>query len=176
MQNICKLFAIALLFMLTACGTSMYADREPEPELYSDSEDFYESLLTEMEYSDDQRELISTGRSMLGIPYIYGEQNIKRGFDCSGFTQYVYREALGINLPRTAKQMYGEGNPVYLREDLKAGDLVFFNLLGYDYSHVGIYIGNGRFFHASTNKKKIVIGNLKNEYFAKRYNGARRIL
>lgn len=176
MKRINKLAAILFLSLLTACGTTMHGDREPEPEVYYDAQDFYDSLLDELAYSDDQNNLISTGRSLLGYDYVWGGSTPDQGFDCSGFTQYVFKTALSQRLPRTAKEMAQTGQPVILREELRAGDLVFFNLLGYDYSHVGIYIGNGRFFHASTNKKKIVIGNIKHEYFAKRYNGARRVV
>jgi len=176
MKSLNKLFVVLFLFLLAACGTTMHGDREPEPELYYDSLDFYDSLLTEMAYSPDQRKLIDYGRTLLGKRYNLGGATPDNGFDCSGFTKYVYAKALGLRLPRTAREMAASGRPVYATQDLIAGDLVFFNLLGYDYSHVGIYIGNGRFFHASTNKGVIVIGNMKNEYFAKRYNSARRVL
>lgn len=176
MKRLNKLIAIIFLCTLAACGTSMHADREPEPEMYYDSQDFYDSLLTELAYTPQQKKLIDYGRTMLGSDYNYGGTTPNEGFDCSGFTGYVYSKALGLQLPRTAREMADTGRPIVLKEDLKAGDLVFFNLLGYDYSHVGIYIGNGRFFHASPSKGAIVIGNMKNEYFAKRYNGARRVL
>jgi cell wall-associated NlpC family hydrolase len=176
MKSLNTLIAVISLFLLAACGTTMHGDREPEPELYYDSQDFYDSLLTEMAYTPAQGKLIDYGRTLLGRHYNLGGATPGDGFDCSGFTKYVYVKALGLRLPRTAREMAASGKPVYAKEDLIAGDLVFFNLLGYDYSHVGIYIGNGRFFHASTNKGVIVIGNMKNEYFAKRYNGARRVL
>ncbi len=175
MKRLKKLIAIIFLSGLTACGTSMHASRDPNPEVYTDADDFYDSVITEINYTPDQQKLINYSRGLLGTDYSYGSENPTDGFDCSGFTQYVYAKSLNFKLPRTAREMAQTGEPVNIA-DLKAGDLVFFNLLGFKYSHVGIYIGNGRFFHASTNQKAIVIGNLKNEYFAKRYNGARRVL
>jgi len=150
-------------------------DREPEPEIYSSADDFYNSIYAELDYTPEQKKLIEYGRTLLGKRYNYGGNSREEGFDCSGFTRYVYSNALKLHLPRTAREMAASGKAVS-QADLVAGDLVFFNTMGFDNSHVGIYIGNRRFIHASPAKHAIVIGNLKNEYFAKRYNGARRIL
>ena len=163
------------LFLLSACGTTMYGDREPEPEIYTSADDFYNSLWAEMNYTPEQKKLIEYSRTLLGVHYNYGGDSHEEGFDCSGFTRYVYLHALNKHLPRTAREMASSGVAVS-QDKLVAGDLVFFNTLGADDSHVGIYIGNNRFIHASPAKHAIVIGNLKNEYFAKRYNGARRII
>lgn len=163
------------LFLLTACGTTMYVDREPDPEIYTSADDFYNSLWAEIDYTPDQKKLIEYSRTLLGIHYSYGGTAKQEGFDCRGFTRYVYANALGKKLPRTAKEMAGMGKAVD-KDHLIAGDLLFFNTQGFDDSHVAIYIGNNRFIHASPAKHAIVIGNIKNEYFAKRYNGARRVL
>ncbi len=174
-----KYLFIFLAFLLTACGTNMQrgslSDRE-YAERYSDSDDFYESLMTELAYTEDQKNLIAFGKGLLGSPYIYGEEDPGTGFDCSGFTQYVYANSLDKRLPRTSREMRLVGTPVYNKNDLEAGDLVFFNLQGRNSSHVGIYIGNGRFFHASPSIGSIVIGNMKHDYFSKRFSGARRVL
>lgn len=175
MKLLRNLTTIILLSLLTACGTTMYGDREPEPEIYTSADDFYNSLWAELEYTPDQKKIVEYGRTLLGKRYNYGGDSRQEGFDCSGFTRYVYKNALNKSLPRTAKEMASSGISV-TQDKLVAGDLVFFNTMGFDYSHVGIYIGNNRFIHASTAKHAIVIGNIKNEYFAKRYNGARRIL
>jgi hypothetical protein len=177
MQRIYKYIMIASLCLLTACGTtsSLNQSWQPGGEKYADAQDFFDSLLAEMNYTPEQRQLIGFGRTLLGRPYYYGGMTID-GFDCSGFTKYVYANALHLDLPRTARQMADIGIPIDSPDNLIAGDLVFFNTLGYDYSHVGIYIGNGRFLHASTVANAIVIGDLKYDYFAKRYEGARRLL
>ena len=99
----------------------------------------------------------------------------EQGFDCSGFTQYMYAKTQGIALPRTTKTQHRVGRPVS-RKNLQVGDLVFFDLSG-RLSHVGVYIGNGKFFHASSGvAKRVIIGDLRKKYFAKRYNSARRVL
>jgi cell wall-associated NlpC family hydrolase len=145
------------------------------PEGTNDPELFY-SILANNEYSKAQLALINYSRQFLGTTYIFGATDPNQGFDCSGFTQFAYKNALGKNLPRTALQMSQVGFSVDDTNQLKAGDLVFFNTRGFDYSHVGIYIGEGKFFHASTKLNAVVLGDINNDYFSKRYNGARRVM
>lgn len=109
---------------------------------------------------------------LIGIGYQYGGTTTK-GFDCSGFTSYVF-EQFGIELPRTSKDQAAVGTKV-AKSELKAGDLVFFNTSGKGISHVGIYLGDGTFAHASTSRG-VIITDLNDSYYAKRYVTARRIL
>lgn len=143
--------------------------------VYEDPNLFFE-VMASKDLSNKQRALVNFGRQYLGATYVFGATNPSEGFDCSGYTQFAFKKVLDINLPRTAKQMAEVGMPVASNYDLKAGDLVFFNTRGFDYSHVGIYIGEGRFFHASTKANAIIIGDMATPYFSSRYNGARRIL
>ncbi len=110
---------------------------------------------------------------LLGSDYSYGGTS-PSGFDCSGFTGYVMKK-LGIDLPRSSRDMFSwdEGKKVD-REDLRAGDLVFFNTSGDGVSHVGIYVGDNKFAHAAS--KGVTITSLGDNYYAKRYLGARRIM
>ena len=114
-------------------------------------------------------------RSYLGVPYLWGGTT-RRGMDCSALTRAVVRETYGIELPRTSKQMYRLGKPLE-RNSLRVGDLVFFKIddSGPGVSHVGIYVGEGEFAHASSSRGA-VIDPLANSYFDSRYAGARRIL
>lgn len=116
--------------------------------------------------------LDETVEDLLGIRYKYGGTN-ESGFDCSGFTSYVFA-ALGIELPRDSRSQAKLGVKI-AKHELKKGDLVFFNTNGKTISHVGIYIGDGKMAHAST-KQGTVITEIDSGYYAKRYVTARRIL
>jgi len=118
--------------------------------------------------------ITSLAKKKLGRRYVWGATGQKNTFDCSGFTTYVYKKN-GINLPRRAiaQSKYGKYIP---RDKLQKGDLIFFDTSktrrGY-VNHVGIYLGNGKFIHASSAKKKVVVSKLSN-FYAQRYKGARR--
>jgi hypothetical protein len=116
--------------------------------------------------------LENTVESLLGTKYRYGGTTTK-GFDCSGFVRYVF-DKLGIDLPRSSREQYKIGQKV-AKDELRVGDLVFFNTNGKGVSHVGIYMGDGRFVHSSTNKG-VTYTSMSDKYYSKRYLGARRIL
>ena len=112
--------------------------------------------------------------SSIGVDYKYGGSSHATGFDCSGLVAHVFREGYGIQLPRNSIGQSQAGQPVS-PEELKPGDLVFYNTLNRPFSHVGIYLGDGRFIHAPKTGSAVRIESLKSAYWTKRWNGARRI-
>jgi len=112
--------------------------------------------------------------SLLGVAYRFGGSNPNTGLDCSGFIQYVFKKSLKVNLPRTAAEMARVGRSVD-KSELMPGDLVFFNTRGFAYSHVGIYLGNGKFIHSPRTGKTIEVTTLNQAYWTARFNGARRV-
>lgn len=112
--------------------------------------------------------------SMLGIHYKYGGSNPENGLDCSGLVRYVYKEALGTDLPRTSAQISHVGQRVD-PHDLRPGDLVFYNTLRRGFSHVGIYLGDNKFIHSPSAGGQVRIESMDLSYWKRRFNGARRI-
>ncbi len=123
--------------------------------------------------SSKAEKIIATAKKYIGVPYLWGGES-PSGFDCSGYVQYVFK-VHGISLNRTAETQYKHGSYVS-KSNLKPGDLVFFqNTYKAGISHVGIYIGDGKFIHASSSKG-VTISNLSSSYYTSHYYGARRIL
>jgi len=110
-----------------------------------------------------------------GVDYRIGGESYQTGFDCSGLVAHIYREAYGLDLPHGTQAQSALGVPVD-RSALQPGDLVFFNTLKRPFSHVGIYIGEGRFIHAPREGAVVRTDSLKARYWTARFDGARRIL
>ncbi|BAU29205.1 cell wall-associated NlpC family hydrolase [Aneurinibacillus soli] len=117
--------------------------------------------------------IVSTAKSLIGVPYCWGGTTTS-GFDCSGFVRYVFAKD-EVSLPRTAYDMYQQGKPVS-RSALRRGDVVFFKTASYaPVTHTGVYIGNGKFVHASSSKG-VSISNVDDRYYwGQRYVGAKRL-
>jgi cell wall-associated NlpC family hydrolase len=111
---------------------------------------------------------------MLGAYYRYGGASSDDGFDCSGLVAYVFERAWGLSLPRRTEEQAKLGKPIR-RRDLAPGDLVFYNTRNRPYSHVGIYIGDGRFIHAPRSGKRVRAERLDSPYWKARFSGARRL-
>ena len=118
----------------------------------------------------DGSSLVENALSLTGVPYLFGGTS-RSGFDCSGYTQYVFQGS-GISLPRTSTSQFNVGSSVG-RAELQAGDLVFFTTYAAGASHVGIYIGGGNFVHASNSGVRTT--SLSDSYYANRFVGARRV-
>lgn len=119
--------------------------------------------------------LVAFAKTQLGKPYRYGSPG-PNSFDCSGFTSYVYKNALGVGISRSSRTQAGNGKYVSANE-LLPGDLVFFNTSGKGISHVGIYIGNGQMIHASSGANmRVIVSDIFSGYYKSKYVTARRIL
>jgi cell wall-associated NlpC family hydrolase len=111
---------------------------------------------------------------LLGVPYRRGGNTEATGFDCSGFVRYLYENSVGQLLPRRAEEQ-ARSTETIDRSELKPGDLVFFNTMKRAFSHVGIYVGDGKFIHAPRTGKAVKVDDMRSAYWQKRFNGARRV-
>ncbi|MET0964188.1 MAG: C40 family peptidase [Noviherbaspirillum sp.] len=124
--------------------------------------------------TDRASDLAIRAMAMIGIRYQYGGNTPENGLDCSGLVRYVFKQAWGAELPRTAEEISRVGATVD-KNDLRPGDLVFYNTLRRGFSHVGIYLGDNKFVHSPSAGSSIRIESMDLGYWKKRFNGARRI-
>ena len=119
--------------------------------------------------------MLKRALTLLGTPYRWGGTSPEGGFDCSGLVGYVFRNSLGIELPRISRDMATVGELIVDRSALAEGDLVFFSRRGKHVDHVGIYIGNGQFVHAPRTGKDVEVSNLTTGYWSQKFFQARRV-
>jgi cell wall-associated NlpC family hydrolase len=121
--------------------------------------------------------LITAARGLMGVPYVHGGNSTDEGFDCSGFTRHVFQRTLGLVLPRSSREQAAAPGLVPVgRNELRPGDLVFFNTVSSAFSHVGIYLGNNQFIHAPRTGGQIRVEDLSVGYWTQRFDGGRRAL
>lgn len=118
--------------------------------------------------------LVDGALELVGIRYRRGGNSAENGFDCSGFVVHVFREGLGLLLPRTSREISRTGTAV-AKAELAPGDLVFFNTRRNAFSHVGIYLGDNLFVHAPRPGQRVRVEDMRARYWTARFNGARRI-
>lgn len=169
MLNTKQLAAHLLALVLGACvlASSASAD-EVKIEPRSEQPTFFQR------YTGGVQDLIIKGLEFVGVRYVRGGSNPDSGLDCSGFVRYVFQDSVGMVLPRTAKEMSQVGQQV-AENDLKPGDLVFFNTMRRAFSHVGIYLGNNQFVHSPRPGGEVRVEDMRQSYWIARYNGARRV-
>jgi cell wall-associated NlpC family hydrolase len=119
-------------------------------------------------------ELVVSALGFLGVPYRRGGNSVETGFDCSGFVKAMYEQTVGLVLPRRAEQQAAVTQKID-RVDLKPGDLVFFNTMRRSFSHVGIYVGNGKFIHSPKPGAQVRVEDMGVAYWSSRFDGARRV-
>lgn len=145
------------------------ADRAVLPTVMQDAQDLVRQV------HDSASELVFSAMNFLGVPYRRGGNSPEQGFDCSGFTRHIFERTVGLVLPHRAEQQaQGAGLAPVARDQLVPGDLVFFDTMRRAFSHVGIYIGDGKFIHAPRTGAEVRVEDMSLAYWSKRYNGARR--
>lgn len=183
-MNTLARFAAALL-ALSLSGVASAQENRPEG-LGPDVAQFAQSLAERANTFADRassladratstaQELVLYSMGLIGIRYVFGGRTPETGFDCSGLVRYVFDRVTGRSLPYTSYEMASLGTQVAF-SDLQPGDLVFYNTRGRRNSHVGIYIGEGRFIHAPSRGGRVHIANMTERYWVTRFNGARRL-
>ena len=151
--------ALALSLFLAACGSL-----PPTPERGASTRS--------TNYSETGIEVTLFALGLIDTGYRFGGKNPEAGLDCSGMVAYIYDKAAGIEVRGSAADIARRGRAIN-RDDLRPGDLVFFNTLGRSYSHVGVYIGNDRFVHAPSSGGRVRIDALGQRYYAQRFEAAR---
>lgn len=161
---------LRIALLLLSCGLSACVTSRPPSTAGAYSSGHY-SVSVPGQASD----VVIRAVGLIGTPYRWGGNTPDSGFDCSGLVRYIYHDAAGLTLPRTSQQMAGIAAPTVARRDLSAGDLVFFGR-GRSVTHVGIYVGEGRFVHAPNKGGTVRIDPLSGPYWQDRYLYARRPL
>ncbi|WP_223620501.1 C40 family peptidase [Lysobacter sp. ESA13C] len=162
--------AVVLCALLSACGGGREVVRRPPP-----PKPVREWPRTEPENPGAANAVLMRAISLVGTPYRYGGNTPDSGFDCSGLVNYVYRDMLALSLPRTSRDLASYQGPRIEPMRLAAGDLVFFGSKG-NVSHVGIYVGEGRFVHAPSTGGTVRLDHLDGPYWVSHYSGAKRVL
>ena len=163
-----RLTLIVLAALLSAC-----ASRTPPPQVVRAPIVFNSTQPSSPEAED----VLFRALGLVGTPYRWGGNTPDSGFDCSGLIGYVYRDAAGISLPRTTREMISMQAADVGQEGLQSGDLVFFATNGgSQVSHAGIYVGEGRFVHAPATGGTVKLDSLSKAYWQKAYLSAKRVL
>lgn len=136
-------------------------------------------LLTRLEnvshkVADRASDLVVNAMGFLGVPYKRGGNSVETGFDCSGFVRAMYEQTVGLLLPRRADQQ-AAATQIIDKKELQPGDLVFFNTMRRNFSHVGIYVGDNKFIHSPRSGSEVRVEDMGLTYWARRFNGARRV-
>lgn len=124
--------------------------------------------------ADKASDLVVNAMGSLGVPYKRGGNSAETGFDCSGFVRAMFQQTVGLLLPRRADQQ-AAATQVIDKKELQPGDLVFFNTMRRSFSHVGIYVGDGKFIHSPRSGSEVRVEDMGISYWARRFNGARRV-
>lgn len=167
-----KLLLIFLSLIISGCGTTYHKNNVTYQ--YNDNISV-NGKLTEQE----KNELVLFSMNLIDTKYNWGSKKPDFGLDCSGLVSYVFSKSVNIQIRGAAKDLVKHGNSVPInfihQQKLEPGDLLFFNTTGKSYSHVGIYIGNNQFLHASSAKGKVITSSIYSKYYVERLEEIKRI-
>jgi len=172
-----RLYPVLLLFLALSGQTALAQTTPPNDELANLLVE--KGLLTRIgevggKVSAQASDLVVSAMGFLGVPYRRGGNSAETGFDCSGFVKAMYEQTVGLVLPRNAAQQAAATQAID-RAELRPGDLVFFNTMRRAFSHVGIYVGNGKFIHSPKPGAEVRVDDMGGSYWVKRFDGARRV-
>lgn len=174
-----KILIIACTLILSACGSNVKVKREFSYESNPYKNQNHTANSSGTLTAQEQNEIVILSFSLLNTKYNWGGKKPDFGLDCSGLVSYVFKKSVDRNLNGAARHIVNQGQDVPLSHakngKLQAGDLIFFNTTGQSYSHVGIYIGESKFLHASSGKKQVIVSSLNNSYFKNRMERIKRI-
>lgn len=161
------LYSIIICLSASGCGSISTRQPPPPPDVVARS--------AEVPATPQQAEALMRAIMALDTDYRYGGRSMADGFDCSGLVAYVFKTAWGVDLPHNSRAQSEYGVPI-AASAMRPGDLVFYNTAHRPYSHVGIYLGDGKFIHAPRTGARVRIEDLHKRYWVRRFDGARRIV
>jgi cell wall-associated NlpC family hydrolase len=160
---------VAMAAVLGGCASP------PRPAVRGPASPFERRSTTEAAPDPRVADMLLAAIALVGVPYRLGGNDMDNGFDCSGFTRHLFQAHLGVSLPRRAQEQAAADSLVEVAPyELQPGDLVFFNTLSRRHSHVGVYLGDGRFIHAPRTGAQVRLEAIGARYWLQRYDGARR--
>ncbi|MET4575233.1 cell wall-associated NlpC family hydrolase [Ottowia thiooxydans] len=173
-MSMSKLFAV--IIALAAANAAQAAPAQDEIDKLLHQKGLVARLGDSIQHATNRAaDLVVNAMDAVGVPYRKGGNSADTGFDCSGFVRAMYQQTVGMILPRRAEEQAAATEQIE-KAELQPGDLVFFNTMRRAYSHVGIYVGDGKFIHAPRTGAHVRVESMKVSYWEKRFNGARRVL
>jgi cell wall-associated NlpC family hydrolase len=173
-QKAPSLFLAVTLLFAASSYASPSASADDMDRLLTEKSLFGQIDQVRQTVSNKASELVVNAMGFLGVPYRRGGNSAETGFDCSGFVRAMYEQSIGLILPRRAEQQAAATQNID-KNDLQPGDLVFFNTMKRAFSHVGIYVGDGKFIHSPKPGAEVRVESMTMAYWKGRFDGARRV-
>ena len=174
MNRFAHVYLFALLLLCSAVHAAPSGTDDDMDKLLAEKGLFSKLEQVRQTVGSKASELVVNAMGFLGVPYRRGGNNAETGFDCSGFVRAMYEQTVGLMLPRRADQQAAATVKIE-KTDLQPGDLVFFNTMRRAFSHVGIYVGEGKFIHSPKPGSEVRVEDMRVSYWERRFDGARRV-